>query len=734
MQNNFAALSSAQEPAQMIAQATNAAKNRRKKEKAKMKKAAANKPSEETDPSGSEPSVAPENGSTAPASAPDPKPASGMSDSLDSVTSQLKTEAMNLDCWGVWDEWSRRIGSEKTDRKYKDRNGRRFSFLEAMISSGALARSVGNCAHINMMPADKTQLETLLQACFAESHAESKNIAAVAFEVSQSMQASPQDAKVAAAGALQSIVTHFQKATELASSATAGTDLSKIEAEILQHMPLLHKAISQPDSIKAHTINTGMHVAQLLRDKYEAEKVLSAGQVPSICLAAKSDAQKLSSILTMQALAPASGKGRAGRQDDGVVAALMARISALEAELTACRVELQDALAAQSGHDNGHAVPAAASAAAAQQIVERVEAAVTTAANVPIGHAGNADDTLMQLMEHSRNCAQMQDKLMGRLGSELEFARTRLLNASKMNNQSGVATARELLSGVRATSAEIHDAAARLEALVATLDTHVGGSPAYSALRPMSMQVKHIAAQVYAAHKHLTARAWPDAILEEATSHNGKRSGRSIPMHEILSMDVGGKGGKGEAATAASHASLDPASGVATQGSTVSTPAADAQSPPQSGVMQPPVGQGMPVMPRQQPPVGAVPPGHLMAPPGMMPMAAVPAGYVFPQPVGGQPMHALVAPMQQPGMLPGHVVSMAPMHAPNGDGVPTVQGVPVHQELPVGPSARFGSSLAAAEEAAANLSKLLPPSQGHPSAGRAGSRAGLRGGRGGRRA
>lgn len=435
----------------------------------------------------------------------------------------------------------------------------------------------------------------------------------------------------------------------------------------------------------------------------------------------------------MHARAPAGGKS-GSNLDGGVVAALAARISALEAELTACRAELQDALAAQGGPDNGHAVPSAASASAARQIVERVEAAVTAAAHVPVGQAGNADDTLMQLMEHCRNCAQMQDKLMGRLSAELDFARTRLLNASKMSNQNGIATARELLSVVRATSSEVHDAAARLEALVATLDTHVGSSPAYSALRPMSMQVKHIAAQVYSAHKHLTARAWPDAILEEATNQNGKRTGRSIPMHEILSMNVGGKGGKTDAA-AGSSASLDPASVVATAGSTVSTPA-DTRSPPQSSTTQPPVAQGMPLVP--QPPPASMLPQHMVAPPGML--AAVPPGYVVPQPVPvggmpGQPMHALVAPMhvQQPGVAPGHVVGMTAMHAPDAGGASSVQGVPVQKEPPAGAAARFGSSLAAAEEAAANLSRLLPPSQGHPPAGRAGSRPGGRG-RGGRRA
>lgn len=406
----------------------------------------------------------------------------------------------------------------------------------------------------------------------------------------------------------------------------------------------------------------------------------------------------------MHARTRASDTSSAGRRDDSMVAALAARISALEAELTVCRADLQDAIAAQGTPVNGRSTTA--TSVSAQQIVDRVEAAVSAAAHMPVGEAGNADDTLMQLMEHCRNCAQMQDKLMERLTRELDFARTRLLNASKMNSDSGVAAARELLSGVRTTSSEIHDAAARLEALVAALDGHVGGSPAYSALRPMSMQVKHIAAQVYSAHNHLTARAWPDAILDEATTQNGKRGGgRNISMDEILRMNVGGKGGKAEAAAAAQ----DPVSRVATQGSTASTagPPAESRSPPQSRAGQPQVAKGMPA-PVYAPPPGMVPVQHGYA--------QMPAG-----PTGGMAAH----PMH---LQPAGVVGMAPDAA----GPPTIQGVPVLQEPPAAAATRFGSSLAAAEEAAANLSKLLPPSRPPPVAGRTGGRAGVRG-RGSRR-
>lgn len=440
----------------------------------------------------------------------------------------------------------------------------------------------------------------------------------------------------------------------------------------------------------------------------------------SICLGAKSDAQQLSSILAMQAREHATDTGGASRRDDSVIAALAARISALEAELTVCRSELQEALSSHGGRANGGAAATAATSAVAQDIVDHVESAVAGAARIPVGPPGNADDTLMQLMEHCRNCAQMQDKLMERLTKELDFARTRLLNASKMNSESGIAAARELLSGVRGTSSEIHDAAARLEELVGALDTHFGSSPSYSALRPMSMQVKHIAAQIYSAHNHLTARAWPDAILEEVTTQNGKRGGggRSISMDEILRMNVG-KGGKAEAGAA----SPDLVSRVATQGSTVSTAGrpAESRSPPQVRAAPPQVAKGTPV-----PPPHFAPPG--MMPPGSGTMAGAPPGYVVPQQVGEMVHPMLVVgsmPVQQPGMVPGQVVHVAPMSAPQGGG-PPVQGVPVRQEPAPAASARFGSSLAAAEEAAANLSRMLPPSRAPPAAGRTGGRAGMR--------
>lgn len=68
--------------------------------------------------------------------------------------------------------------------------------VQALVSSGAIARSVANCARISMMPADKTQLEALLKACYADSAESSKNISHVAYEVSQAMQGAPHETQV----------------------------------------------------------------------------------------------------------------------------------------------------------------------------------------------------------------------------------------------------------------------------------------------------------------------------------------------------------------------------------------------------------------------------------------------------------------------------------------------------------------------------------------------------------
>lgn len=240
------------------------------------------------------------------------------------------------------------------------------------------------------------------------------------------------------------------------------------------------------------------------------------------------------------------------------------------------------------------------------------------------------------------------------------------------------------------------------------------------------MQVKHIAAQVYSAHNHLTARAWPDAILEEAKPQNGKRGGRNISMDEILRMNVGGKGGAkadaagGSAAAGGAPLSADPMSRVATHGSSMSAmaPVSGAES---AAVGAPQVARGIPVQVQQPPP----PPAY--APPGIMPHqmgAPVAQAYVVPQPVApAHPMHVIQQPMHvQPGQV---VMPVEPAPPPS-------EGGAIHAEPPSGAAVRFGSSLAAAEEAAANLSRMLPPTRGPPPGARPGGRAGART-RGGRR-
>lgn len=121
MQNNFAALSSAQEPAQLIAQATSAAKNRRKKEKARTKKAAASGQDQDNAPTTSEPSVPEKNGAfTTAATAPKPKKQAESSDSLQSLQRQLNSESANLDCWGVWNEWTTRVCTHSSSQSALD--------------------------------------------------------------------------------------------------------------------------------------------------------------------------------------------------------------------------------------------------------------------------------------------------------------------------------------------------------------------------------------------------------------------------------------------------------------------------------------------------------------------------------------------------------------------------------------------------------------------------------------
>lgn len=101
--NNFGLLSSSQEPSQLIAQATNTAKNRKKKEKAKGKKAGslteiAEPPRDSNDLEKHAASAAAQQ--TAPA------PHDG---DLNSLYRRLSQEAQNADCWSVWDGWLKQV-------------------------------------------------------------------------------------------------------------------------------------------------------------------------------------------------------------------------------------------------------------------------------------------------------------------------------------------------------------------------------------------------------------------------------------------------------------------------------------------------------------------------------------------------------------------------------------------------------------------------------------------------
>jgi hypothetical protein len=230
-------------------------------------------------------------------------------------------------------------------------------------------------------------------------------------------------------------------------------------------------------------------------------------QAPQICSAAKADTLQLSSILTLHACAasptPGAPPPTSSAHVDAVIATLTQRVAALEVELAAARAELRDAQALRERSAGGRKGAAAAAGAdgvlAAKLTVQRLEEVVLGAARMPAGGKGGAaagdsaraaDGTLVALMDLATHTAQMQDKLMKRLADDLEFARARLVSASKMNNARGLASARALFSRVRAASSETHDAAARLEALVSSLEGAISTSPGFSTLRPMAMQVR----------------------------------------------------------------------------------------------------------------------------------------------------------------------------------------------------------------------------------------------------
>lgn len=235
-------------------------------------------------------------------------------------------------------------------------------------------------------------------------------------------------------------------------------------------------------------------------------------QAPSICAAAKSDTEHLSSILSQHACS-ASPAATATRDDratnanvEAAIKSLSQRIAALEVELTGARAELREtkALRDRKGDKNAAATSQASQAdkvLAAKHAAQRLESIVMEVARFPSGgvakngthsSTGSAvtDSTLMQLLDFSTHTAQMQDKLMDKLAEQLEFARARLVSASNMKNDTGIANARKLFSNVRAASSETHDSAARLEAMVTSLENAISASPSFSTLRPMAMQAR----------------------------------------------------------------------------------------------------------------------------------------------------------------------------------------------------------------------------------------------------
>jgi hypothetical protein len=82
----------------------------------------------------------------------------------------------------------------------------------------------------------------------------------------------------AAAAALEVCIKRFIQACEV--SADSGMpDLASLEKEIAAKQTLLQKAISQPDTVQMQTVDTAMHVVQLMRQKFEGEQCLASGMV-----------------------------------------------------------------------------------------------------------------------------------------------------------------------------------------------------------------------------------------------------------------------------------------------------------------------------------------------------------------------------------------------------------------------------------------------------------------------
>lgn len=107
--NNFGLLSSSQEPSQLIAQATNTAKNRKKREKSKGKKAAP--PVEHGD---SRESHQARDSNDLEARVQQAAPSQNVAD-FEALQRRFAQDAQNRDCWSVWDEWLRRVRQAAID-------------------------------------------------------------------------------------------------------------------------------------------------------------------------------------------------------------------------------------------------------------------------------------------------------------------------------------------------------------------------------------------------------------------------------------------------------------------------------------------------------------------------------------------------------------------------------------------------------------------------------------------
>lgn len=113
--NHFDLLSSSQEPSQLIAQATNTAKNRKKKEKSKGKKAAS-----VAEPVDSQP-ARDRNDKESQARTVQQIQAAPVhhSEDFEALQRRFTKDAQNSDCWSVWTEWLRRVRKAALPRRQR---------------------------------------------------------------------------------------------------------------------------------------------------------------------------------------------------------------------------------------------------------------------------------------------------------------------------------------------------------------------------------------------------------------------------------------------------------------------------------------------------------------------------------------------------------------------------------------------------------------------------------------